>query len=185
MAVGDLTNVHAVKGWLGLAGTSDDGLLARLIAGTSAAMCAHVNRPLLASSFAERLNGTGGTRLQLPNYPVLSVATVFVGATAIQQSPDGVLPGWVADDRGITLVGGLRFTAGMRNVSMAYTAGFEQVPADLEQACVEWCAFKYRERDRIGHSSKSVQGETVSFITKDMPDSVRSVLAQYRKVAPT
>jgi hypothetical protein len=41
---------------------------------------------------------------------------------------------------------------------------------------------RYREKDRIGHVSKAIGQETVAFSLKDMPDSVRTILNEYRKV---
>ena len=58
------------------------------------------------------------------------------------------------------------------------------MPAEIEQACIEVIAIRYKERDRIGQVSKSIGGETVSFSQKDFPDSVRTILNNYKKVVP-
>ena len=43
----------------------------------------------------------------------------------------------------------------------------------------------YRERTRIGEVSKSLgSGSTVTFSQKDMSDAVKTLLSQYRAVAP-
>jgi hypothetical protein len=56
------------------------------------------------------------------------------------------------------------------------------IPADIEQACLEMVGLRFREKDRIGQVSKAIGGETVSFSQKDMPDDVKTLLNQYRKV---
>ena len=48
----------------------------------------------------------------------------------------------------------------------------------------EIVGLRYTLRDKQGWSSKSLAGETVSLITKDMPASVATVLNQYRAVVP-
>jgi hypothetical protein len=55
----------------------------------------------------------------------------------------------------------------------------------LAQACIELVALRYRERTRIGEVSKSMGGaETVSYSQKDMTDSIKTLIQQYRLVAP-
>jgi hypothetical protein len=67
---------------------------------------------------------------------------------------------------------------------VAYTAGYADVPPDLEQACLELASMRFKERDRIGHSSAVMAGQQVNFIIKDMPADVATILQQYRKVVP-
>jgi len=64
------------------------------------------------------------------------------------------------------------------------TIGYSLCPADIEQGVIDMLALRYRERDRIGVVSKAVGGETVSFTQKDMSDSTKTLLQQYRKVVP-
>lgn len=58
------------------------------------------------------------------------------------------------------------------------------VPADVEQATIEWVADRYMTRTRIGQASKTLGGqETVSFIVKPMPEIVSRLLQPYRRVS--
>ena len=185
MAAGDLTTLAACKDWLGITGNGDDGVLARLITNVSAAIENIVNRTFAITAYNIMRNGTGTRRMVLPDFPVVSVTSVTVDGMLVSQSSDGVVArGWTFDDRGLFMVGGV-FSMGRNNVRVVYSAGYATVPADIDQACLELVAFRYRGRDRIGHASKSVQGETVSYITKDMPAEVAATLAQYRKVVPS
>lgn len=57
------------------------------------------------------------------------------------------------------------------------------VPADLSRACLEWAADRYLYRGRIGQASRSLGGqETTSFIVRDMPATVATLLQPYRQV---
>lgn len=64
-------------------------------------------------------------------------------------------------------------------ITYAYT------PYEIEQACIELVSLRFRERTRIGENSKSIGGEVVSYSTKDMPDSVKTILNNYRRVVPS
>lgn len=60
---------------------------------------------------------------------------------------------------------------------------YSYVPADLDQAVVELVGERYRQRDRIGMNSKSLpNGESVSFLVKDMNAYTRRTVDLYRRV---
>lgn len=59
---------------------------------------------------------------------------------------------------------------------------YSYVPPDIEQACVELVAMRYKEKDRIGQVSKAVGQETISYSQKSMPNDVGDILNQYRRL---
>ena len=65
-----------------------------------------------------------------------------------------------------------------------YVAGYATIPYDIRQACVELVSIRYKEKDRVGLTSKALAGETTSYNVKDMPDHVKTILKQYRNVVP-
>ena len=178
MAAGDLTTLATLEQWLGLAsGNADEALLGRLITAASGFIENWCGRKFVSQAYTETRDGPGGSRLIFAHSPVTVVASVVVDDIAI---PAGT-PGYHFTDLMIDL-SGYRFTAGRQNVALSYTAGYAVIPAELEQACIELCAFRYRELDRIGISSKGMAGESTSFVIKDVPDSVIAALVPYRKV---
>jgi len=181
MAAGDLTTLDEVKAWLGLQTSTDDLLLGRLIGAASRFIAIWLGRSLAETVYDEVWDGNGGVRAPFPNNPVNAVAALSIDGVAIPAAPDCNNPGYRFDAT-LLLLQGYRFHRGFRNVTIRYTAGYATVPADIAQACIELTALRYRERDRIGQISKSVQGEVVSFIQKDLPDQVRAMLNPYRKV---
>jgi hypothetical protein len=56
------------------------------------------------------------------------------------------------------------------------------VPADIRQAVIEWVSYRYKSRQWIGQTSKSLQpgGEHISFQSVPMPETTRAVIEQYR-----
>jgi hypothetical protein len=57
------------------------------------------------------------------------------------------------------------------------------IPGDVEQACIELIGERYRAKDRIGESSKSIGGqETVSYVTAAKNDFVKELLQPFKRV---
>lgn len=185
-----------LKDWLGIAGSKDDALLASLITNVTAAMLNKMNRAdVLSASYTEVRNGNGGSRLALKNFPVTAVTSLKINGAVIPASPDSIQAGYVFDQYQLSLIGssflwpgnspGSSFGVGANNITVIYTAGYASLPADLKQACIDWCAFRYRQKSWIGQTSKHLgTGETVSFSQKDMPDSVAAVIQQYSRRIP-
>jgi uncharacterized phiE125 gp8 family phage protein len=179
----DLTKVEKVKAYLGLTAGGDDAILNALIANESQYIKSWLNRDLVSQVYSETYDGTGGAVLVLPNYPITAVASVAIDGLTIAACADATASGYVFNESKISLRG-YRFSKGMQNVAVTYTAGYTVIPDDLQQACIELVALSFKERDRIGLSSKGIQGEQTNFIVKDMPDSVRGILNQYKRVFP-
>jgi hypothetical protein len=65
----------------------------------------------------------------------------------------------------------------------AVQVSYGYVPGELARCCIEWAADQYQYRTRIGQHTKSLGGqESVSFIVKDIPDLVKTVLQPFRRV---
>jgi hypothetical protein len=163
---------------------TDDALLSSLISAVSNYIQAWLNRSFAEAQYTEFRDGIpNGDTLVLANYPVISVSSVTISGQIIPPSPDYVTSGFWADEGALNLVG-YRMNRGRRNVQITYTAGYATVPIEIAQACTELVALRYSERDRIGHQSKSIAGETVSFMVKDFPPDVLTILQNYKKVVP-
>lgn len=68
---------------------------------------------------------------------------------------------------------------GSRTVSISY--GY--IPSDLEQAALEWCAYRWAAKSHIGQTSKSVGGnETVSYTNEAVPSFVASTLQNFKRI---
>jgi hypothetical protein len=180
----DLVNLADVKQWLGVTTIVDDAVLGRLVAAASGFVEIYLGRRVLEATFDESYDGTGGEVLALPllpGQPITAVLSLMIDARAVLPRAVNGGAGYRFDANCITLDGD-RFTRGRRNVALVYRAGFAVAPPEIAQACIELAALRYRERDRIGHVSKSVAGETVSFSQKDMPAQLAALLAKYQRV---
>jgi hypothetical protein len=182
MAAGDLTTLANVKSWLSppLTTTSDDALLTRLVTAASQFIQTWLNRQIASASYAETRDGNGGRMLVFANAPVTAVASLTIDGIAVGAAPNPFAPGYVFSTSTLYLQG-FRFIRGFQNIVLSYTAGFAATPPEIEQACIELVALRYRERDRIGQVSKTLAGEVVAFTQKDMPADVATILAQYQR----
>jgi uncharacterized phiE125 gp8 family phage protein len=181
MATGDLCAPADVQAFLSLTAGQDNALLATLCTNASAAVLNFTNRSLLTASHTETRNGQGGDRMPLYEWPVTAVASVSINGTAIPLSTSINQPGYVFDDKTVYLRG-YRFTRDVQNVVIAYTAGYADVPVDVNQAVTEIVAVKYKRRTNIEVSAKTLNGETISFTQADMPASAKTVLSNYRRI---
>lgn len=181
MAASDLTTLANVKQWLNITVITDDALLTRLITASSGFIQSFVGRQFISQAYVENRSGNNGMLMLFANYPVTAVSSITVNGTAIPLAPDVKTAGYRFDSASVFL-NGYSFTRGFNNCVLSYTAGYAAIPLEIEQACFELIGLRYKERDRIGHVSKSLGGETVTFTQKDMPDDVRRILQNYKKV---
>ena len=193
----DLTTLANVKAWLNIPTDTSDDMLQRLLSAASVFAQTWMNRNIPLAQYTERYSGTGSDTLALANYPVQSVEAVTIRDWTVQPLPDGSQSGYVYDDRFLYLIGLPGPASGPfvgapnifpkfppRAIGVTYTAGYETIPLDIEQAVLELIALKWADRSHFGQASKSVGGEVVSYITADMPKGVATLLGNYKKVIP-
>jgi hypothetical protein len=160
---------------------ADDVLLTRMISAVGAYIENVLNRTITAASYTETLDSNGKQKLMLKNYPVNSITSLVISDVTIPAFSSSTGTGYAYDSNGMLRVYGYAFTLGCQNVVVTYNAGYATVPYDLEQVVISVLSRRYRERDRIGHQSKSIGGETVTFILKDFSAEERTILNAYAK----
>ncbi len=187
MADGDLTTLDNVKAWLPDMAqvTTSDALLARLITAASQAVCVYTGRAGFGvQGFSEVYDGAGRPSLVLRQWPAVEVDGV--GFSDGSAPPGFTLEPAVAGGGAQRLtLGQSVFPRGVSNVTVSYTAGYAATPPDVEQAVIELVGERFRARDRIGLSAKTLGGqETTAFATKAFNDTIAALLAPYRRVCP-
>jgi hypothetical protein len=204
MAASDLTTIETLKLWLPIAATNtvDDATISRLITACSDDFMRATARPdLLATAYDEVRVGDGSTHLVLYHWPIAAVTTLTVGTETIAKSADKIAAGWFLDadidpERrfDLWLAGGEYFTDG-DNVKIAYLAGYVQpgvpvgegiaLPEDIEQAVIDWCAYRYKERPNVGATNRrAAGGEASQTPLVDTPPNVLQVIERYKRKMP-
>ena len=177
----DFTQLNAVREFLDAKTTTDDNLLERLITAVSAFMSAYFGRDILAGPRTYKEEGTGSTRVVLPDYPVTAVASVKVNGYVIPASVN-YLSGYRFDRHCVYLMG-YGFTRGAL-VEIDYTAGFDEVPLDVEQVCVDIVVLEYKGKQRLGKTSEGLTGQSTGYKVDDWPVNIKSVLDVYKRKVP-
>jgi hypothetical protein len=162
----------------------DDALLSRLITASSDWIKQYCNRDFVQTNYTELRNGFANqTKMAFKNYPVTSISSVYINDLLVPQSTSHGMVGWIQVGDFLYLRG-RTFTTGYGNVSLTYTAGYATIPYDLEQACIEITAWRYKEKDRIAQNNKSIQGENISFNLNMASESTKSTLNEYSRRIP-
>lgn len=184
MAANDLCAVSDVQAFLSLPAEQDTALLQSLITSASAFVANWLSRDIFSQTYVETVNGNGGDRMVLKNYPVTAIDSMGIDGLPLNVSTltnGGSADGYVFDDSTLYLRG-WSLSPGVQNITVTYTAGYDSVPADLAQACVEIVATKYKRRTNLEVSGKTLNGETISYTMTDIPASAKVVLSQYQRV---
>jgi hypothetical protein len=186
----DLATVAAVRQYLGIESSEADEELGIYLSAASARFVRETGRTFAAAPRTEVFSGEfiggagqfgvlGTTRI-LNASPVASVQSVKVDGETIPQRPAVGSSGWVLDGDRIVL-DGYWFNSGILNCEITYTPALADVPADVFLAVVELAALHYKYKDRVGIMNSSQAGETTTFQTLTLPESVRSVIDLYRE----
>lgn len=182
----DLTTLADLKLWLQIApaNTSQDALLTDLIGSASDYIQTWLNRTIAIQAYSEARDGKDQDVMLFANYPVSAVSAVQVGSVVVPASPDGIQPGYVFDTTRLILLGSYAFARGRMNCKFGYTAGYATTPREIQRACNEMIGLRFKNKDRIGVSSKTLANEVIAFSQGDMTDNIEQVLQNYKKVIP-
>jgi len=155
----------------------------------------------LKADYTEVRQGDGARRLITYHWPIVAVTSLKVAAAPITASADKVANGFYFDEdidpeRIWNLyLNGFCFTDGAP-VQIAYTAGYLQpgvtvadgeiaLPEDIEQAVIDWCAYRYKERPNVTATQRrTAQGESTQTELLDAPPNVLLVIERYKRELP-
>lgn len=194
----DLTTLAVVKDELGISGSDHDAKLERYIDRASQTIVSYCNRNFAQQRVTETMTSTGGTLLKTSEAPIVTLHSVTYSGAVVETSKY----------YGDTLAAGLIRnktswfnTSGELDYSLDYVYGYVlpsfslgtvDLPADIQQACIDLVKafFLSRERD------PSIQKEgipSVYFATygKDsggfggatgmLPSQVEAILRPYKR----
>ncbi len=187
-----LTNLADVKQALNLNTSTDyDELLETLTNAASKAIAAFCQRDFVSQSYTEYYDGTGTGDLVLNQRPIVTLTSVwedsdreFGSDDLLTEADDDIVVDYTAGI--ISKIGSsilsdsdATWSSGIQSVKVTYTAGYTTVPFDVQQACIETVMHWYNNRGRLGLSSMSLGGVSVSFGKTALPEHVQAILAQH------
>jgi uncharacterized phiE125 gp8 family phage protein len=205
MAAQDLTTLANVKLWLPIntSNTNDDATIGRLITAVSQDFMRATNRPdLLQADYTEVHQGDGSTRMIVFHWPINAIASLTVAGNALLASADKIAVGYYFDAdidperiwniylNGYTFVDGaavaLDYTAGYVQPGGTVETGEIALPEDIEQAVIDWCAYRYKNRPNVGVTARrTTEGESSQIEQLDAPPNVLQVIERYKRRIPS
>ena len=121
------------------------------------------------------------SRIVLRRYPVVQVTAVYDGLG----QPDGgrqlSSEEYVVDEAGILRLRNGAFTSGVASVRVVYTAGYQQVPAPVQQAAIMIALDWYHNRPDGRAVRESFDGYAGTYSPDALPQRVRELLNPYRR----
>lgn len=166
-------------------GAQTDPLLAELVTSESATIESYCERWIRDREvdIVQTFSGEGSRLIAVPAYPITSVASVIVDGVAWPRTTSSTQPGYTFSER-FLIAPLMGFPRGWQNVQVTYRAGYalETVPPPLKQACIELVDLRLQERKRQGVSGRTVGGEQVSYMDKDLPSSIKERLRSFVSV---
>ena len=188
-----MTTLPAVKDFLRIPVVDElnyDSQLERMINAVSEQVEAYCGRHFEKADYIELYQGDGTDLLYLKQYPLIAVDAVVVDGETLDVAE------YTAQDS--TLYCSDRWTdTGKKDIQVSYSAGYvlpkdedpgppaveRTLPYDLEDAVIELVATKFylRQEDAAGKASRIQEDFNVRF-EKGIPDHIRRVLDNYRKV---
>ncbi len=175
LAPNALTNLEAVKTYLKITETVDDTLLEELINGSSYAIESYCERKFKQQTYTdEEYDGSGLKYLLLKQYPVQSVQSVTEDDTPITADEYKVKK----SDGTLIRVNSI-WPKGDINILVTYTAGYAEIPYDLELAC-KHLVMSYFKSDIASFSTTFQEG--LVFRPEALPAQVKALVAPYKKV---
>lgn len=167
--------------------TSQDFLIELLINSSSQAIEQECNRVLKnrPAPLVEYHHGRRSNLILLREFPIISITELRFDALSVFTDPstlvDPATYSLADDDMSIIRKNGF-FPDGTKNIKVTYDAGYVTIPSDLEHAClwmVTWY-YKIRISEDIGRTSKSKEGESLSY-SQEMPNDIRECILRYKR----
>ncbi|SHG91492.1 hypothetical protein [Bradyrhizobium erythrophlei] len=189
-----LTTLANALQWLGLT-ADDDGYVSRVLATISTEIQNWLGFQVAQASYSRSFDGQGTSKFFVPDIPLVSVQSLTIDGVTIPKGVNGTYrPGFYNNNQSINLIG-FFFTRGFQNIQAGYTSGYQTVPPDIEQACLDWTKNVYLSGKQVSIPSNIVRvaaGDTsfdyggsgsVTDVTKlPMPSGIYAVLQNYRRV---
>lgn len=180
-----LVSVSVAKDFLGITSNASDGALVLLLEAAIDAVETILSRKLGTTTVTDKYNGTGGALQWVKNFPIKTVSSVKINGKSVSILAEGDFssPGVKYNDVALMYQSGI-FPKGFSNVEVTYTAGYDKLPMDLQRAISEIAGLGLKQREHLDVSSKSMAGETISYVMTLLPKSAKEILAQYESVIP-
>ncbi len=185
-----LVSLGQLKAALGLRpddGSQDDRFR-QLILLASAAIAGYCEREFRVLEYTESYDGDGTSILRLRHTPIIEVLSLSIFGQQVPVSEVKVKPEFLQFEDGGSYEARIRalaryFPAGVQNITVSYRAGYEQVPAEIAQACILQvsCLMNTLAKQGVANEGNSTAGVQTAYQQGLLTPAARALANRYRR----
>lgn len=184
-SVNSLVSLVDAKAWCAVktADTTYDTILENFIDGVSWEFNKYTNRLLKARDITAYYTGDGSDKLQLPEYPVNSITSIYIDVDRAFTA-DTELTDYQFYDIGIIVSEDQAFPNIAKSIKITYNAGYATIPYDLQMAAkdqIKWLFKRHRQNQEGGSTITTQNGTETLTETGELLTTVKGILDRYRK----
>lgn len=157
----DLCSTEDVLRYLGIDDDSNDPvnkLIERLITAKTTSITQYIGwNQILAKVYTDYYNGDSGNRIYTINIPINSITEINDDVEWTFDTDTKLDSGdyRISTDEKYILLKDIITTIGNQNIKVIYNAGYESIPTDLKETCIEEVSRTYNEKLNVGVSSRT------------------------------
>jgi uncharacterized phiE125 gp8 family phage protein len=188
-----LISAADLKTFLKITGTSEDAIVEMMVNRSSQLAARYCARNFIAADYVEYYNGNGRAEMITKNYPIVSVASIYVDANREFASITQVDANDILLDKPAGIIrlfpthGSVgSFTRGWANVKISYNAGYGTIPYDVQEAVTLIAMYSYKRHyqdQRIGLQSETIGDRNMTYTNEDIPKKAKMILDRFKLAA--
>ena len=187
MAAYDLCTVDEVKDFGEIKGATsqDDDLIEDLITRITTLFENHIDKNIKSREYTEQYDGLGVSNLITDQYPIISIDSIHDDTTWEwgSDSTVGSTDYRIHTDKTHVILQ-TTLVNGSQNVKIVYTAGYEVIPTDIVQVCIEEVLRKYNHRRDFDVTARSIgDAGSVTYTEKGLLTGTKAVLDKYKRMS--
>lgn len=185
-----LVSLGQLKAALGLRldDESQDDRFRQMILLASSALAGYCQREFRVLEYTESYDGDGTSILRLRQTPILEVLSLSICGQPVPVSDVKVTPEFLQFDDAGSYEARLRttaraFPAGVQNITVSYRAGYEQVPAEIAQACILQVSYLMNTlaKQGVANEGNTTAGVQTAFQQGLLSAAARALANRYRR----
>ena len=182
-----ITTLDKVKTQLWISWTDEDILLTQLLTQADWFIKKYCNKVIEATDITEIVNGNWERIFTPKNYPIISLTSFQYNswdiATPTRENFDNNSY-WLNNDTW-EIYSKQYIPKGINNIKVVYTAWYNPIPDDLQNACISLVGYYYNTRNSQGVARESLDGASIEYSNTanvmTVPSEILQILNFYKK----
>ena len=179
-----LATLNQLKTYLWISWNWQDSMLNIFLKWADQIIKTYLWRDIEEKEYVEVKDGNAQRFFVLNQYPIIEIKAVYYNSWT------GEEPNWEEVNKGSLEVSPLIWKLYFRspiirwfqNYKIEYTAWYSEIPADLTLATIKMASRYYNNSTSDWVKSETVNGDSISFDSSEIPSDIMVVLSNYRDV---